>query len=77
MVFNIRLSLANFDNRPNRNCLLIADTVVIENGAPDVLTKDNPKAYADISYQIEENDEEVNEESKARMSEQMLETGVI
>lgn len=61
MVFNIRLSLANFDQaRPNRNCLLIADTVLINSDNIEVLTKGIPKAYADISYSIDENDE-VNE----------------
>ena len=30
MVFNIRLSMANFDSeRPNRNCILLADTLLI------------------------------------------------
>ena len=64
MVFNIRLSLANFDNRPNRNCLLIADTVIVQNGAPDIITKENPKAYADISYQIDENEDELPEDAR-------------
>jgi nucleosome binding factor SPN SPT16 subunit len=71
MVFNIRLSMANFDPRPARNCLLIADTVLIKSNDQDtaqpafeVLTKSIPKAYADVSYSIDENDEEVPEEDK-------------
>ena len=66
MVFNVRLSMANFDKRPNRNCLLIADTILVLDKLPvDVLTKGNPKAYADISYSIDENDEDIPEEEKA------------
>jgi nucleosome binding factor SPN SPT16 subunit len=66
MVFNVRLSLANFDSRPNRNCLLIADTVLAKesvDGSPsyDILTRGNPKNYGDISYSIDENDDDVPE----------------
>ena len=50
MTFNVRLSLANFDNRPTKNCLLIADTIQICNGQAEILTNENPKAYGDISY---------------------------
>lgn len=63
--------MANFDQRPNRNCLLIADTVLVKSNDQDiaqptfeVLTKVIPKLYADISYSIDENDEEVPEEDK-------------
>ncbi len=70
MVFNLRLSMANFDNRPNRNCLLIADTILIKEtsetaAALESLTKSIPKAYADISYSIDENDEELPEDEKS------------
>ncbi len=70
MVFNLRLSMANFDNRPTRNCLLVADTILMKEitettPAFEILTKSIPKAYADISYSIDENDDELPEEEKA------------
>jgi nucleosome binding factor SPN SPT16 subunit len=70
MVFNLRLSMANFDNRPTRNCLLIADTILIKEAsdttpAIEIMTKTIPKAYADISYSIDENDDDLPEEEKS------------
>ena len=64
MVFNVRLSLANFDNRPKRNCLLIADTVLLNGENVEILSKSIPKDYADISYSIDENDDEIPEDEK-------------
>lgn len=76
--------MANFDHRPSRNCLLIADTILIKEvseTAPslEILTKGNPKAYADISYSIDENDEDLPEEeksgpSKSRPKSEMVDT---
>ncbi|TNV85367.1 hypothetical protein FGO68_gene4788 [Halteria grandinella] len=57
-VFNLRISMANFDSRPNRTCLLIGDTVFITEEGNTVFTQGKRKDYADISYQIEENEEE-------------------
>ena len=64
MVFNLRISLANHDTRQNRNCLLIADTIQVNSQNIEVLTKGIPKAYADISYSIDDNDE--NNEGKPK-----------
>jgi nucleosome binding factor SPN SPT16 subunit len=69
MIFNLRVSMANFDNRPTRNCLLVADTILmkeISESAPclENLTRSIPKAYADVSYSIDENDEDLPEEEK-------------
>ena len=62
--------MANFDNRPTRNCLLIADTILIKEPsdttpAIEIMTKIIPKAYADISYSIDENDDDLPEEEKS------------
>ena len=62
--------MANFDQRPTRNCLLIADTVLIKYNEQElqpnyeILTNEIPKKYVDISYQFNDNDEEVPEEDK-------------
>ena len=51
MTFNLRLSLANFDvSKPNRNCILIADTILINGETTEIMTKSVPKNYPDISY---------------------------
>jgi len=64
MVFAIRLSLANFDSqkRPSRNCLQIADTVlVVGDGPPEVLTRATSRIYNDISYTLNDDEEELQE----------------
>lgn len=68
MVFNIRVSLANFDSkkRPNRNCLQVADTVlVVSDGPPEVLTRSTSKAYNDISYTLNDDEEDLDEGAEA------------
>lgn len=41
MVFNVRLSLSKFDKlqRPERNCLLITDTILILEEISEVITR--------------------------------------
>ena len=68
MVFNIRLSMANFSTKPERNCLLIADTILISKDKIEVMTKENLKTYAEISYQIEDNEDDIPEEEKTENS---------
>jgi nucleosome binding factor SPN SPT16 subunit len=65
-MFTVRLSLANFDreNRPTRNCLQIADTILVTKDGAEVLTKGNSKEFNDISYTIDE-DEEVEERGES------------
>lgn len=59
MIFNIRLSLAEFDKlkRPERNCILISDTILVLESGPEVITKGISKLYGDISYFLEDEDE--------------------
>lgn len=59
MVFNIRVSMANFDSRANRNCLLVADTVFVGKDQTEILTNEKKKDFSEISYQIDENEEEL------------------
>lgn len=73
MIFNIRLSLANFDSqkRPTKNCLQIADSVIIvADGPPEVLTKNISKLYNDISYTLDDDDDEIAENEDSRPSAQ-------
>ena len=65
-MFTVRLSLANFDreNRPTRNCLQIADTVLVTADGCEVMTKGNSRDFNDISYTIDE-DEEVEERGES------------
>jgi len=58
MVFNLKLSLANFDDKPERSCLLISDTLLISKDNAIVLTSRLPRSFNDISYQMDDIEEE-------------------
>lgn len=63
MVFNLKVSLANFDSeqRPTRNCLQISDTVIINSDEPvEYLTKKTSRKYENISYTINEEEDEID-----------------
>lgn len=64
MIFNVRLSLANFSAKkiPERNCLQIADTIlIVSEGPAEVLTRAISKAFNDISYTLNDSDDELAE----------------
>ena len=67
MVFNIRLSLTNFAKQPDtptqRNCLLLADTLIVLKEGAEVLTRSVTRSYGEISYFL---DDEVEENPKAQ-----------
>ena len=64
MVFNVRLSLTNFakatDAPTTRNCLLLADTLVVLKEGAEVLTRSVTRSYGEISYFL---DDEVDEKA--------------
>lgn len=68
MVFNVRLSLTNFakqnDAPTQRNCLLLADTLIVLKDGAEVLTRSVTRSYGEISYFL---DDEV-EENKATVA---------
>lgn len=66
MIINLRMYMANFSSIPTRNCLLIADTILIKGQTPEVLNR-LEKKYADISYTIEEN-EDVDENENTNVT---------
>ena len=71
MVFNVRISLANFDSkkRPNRNCLQVADTVlIVSDGPAEVLTRSISKTYNDISYTLNDDEDDLEEGAEAEKS---------
>ena len=72
MVFNVRLSMAHFDKlqRPERNCILIADTFIVGEEATEIITDAITKSYGDISYILSDN-EEVNDEEMRESGEKI------
>ncbi|KAK9920058.1 hypothetical protein M0R45_028623 [Rubus argutus] len=75
MVFNVSLGFHNLqsgiNNLKNQNfSLLLADTVVINNDKPDVLTVKISKAVKDVAYSFKEDDleDEKTEKVKGRAS---------
>eukprot|EP00347_Sterkiella_histriomuscorum_P012768 403367296 len=66
MVINLKFTIANFSTQPTRNCLILADTILIKGQTPQVLTNKVKKDYPDISYTIDEFDDvDENENTNA------------
>ena len=66
-MLNVRLSLTKFgeiEQGAERNCLLIADTILVEKDGCQVLTRNVKKALDDISYKLED-EMEVDENEAA------------
>ena len=60
MVFHIRVTLTGVHKEPARSFIGIGDTVVIEqDGTPTVVTAGIHKKYSEISYSLDEDEEEV------------------
>ncbi len=59
MCFNVRVSLTGFngDNIMAKNCLLISDTLLVLAEGAEVLTRGITRAYGDISYFLEDEEE--------------------
>lgn len=71
MVFNVRLSLANFSVKKiaERNCLQIADTIlIVSDGPAEVLTRSISKAYNDISYTLNDSEDDLAEGAEGEKS---------
>ena len=64
MVLNVRLSLTNFakdkDATTQRNCLLLADTLIVLKEGAEVLTRSVTRAYGEISYFLDDEVDESN-----------------
>ena len=69
MVFNVRLSLTNFAKNSEaptiRNCLILADTLIVLKEGAEVLTRSVTRSYGEISYFL---DDEVDEHAAANKS---------
>ncbi len=59
MCFNVRVSLTGFnaDGIMAKNCLLISDTLLVLAEGAEVLTRGITRAYGDISYFLEDEEE--------------------
>lgn len=65
MVFHIRITLTGVHKEPARSVIAIGDTLVIEkDGSSTVLTSGIQKKYNDISYSLDESEEETPAQKK-------------
>lgn len=64
MVFNVRLSLTNFSKNAEtstaRNCLVLADTLIVLKEGAEVLTRAVTRTYGEISYFLDDEPEDKN-----------------
>ncbi|EEF29061.1 FACT complex subunit SPT16 [Ricinus communis] len=70
MVFNVSLGFQNLQNQTKnpkiqKFSLLLADTVIVGQTNPDVVTFKTSKAVKDVAYSFNEEDEEVKPQTKA------------
>ena len=76
MAFNIRLTLTNFvtDKKDAgkdtniRNCLLIADTILVTATGAETLTQGVSRSFNDVSYNLEDDENVAEEQSTAQNS---------
>ncbi|KAL6005554.1 FACT complex subunit spt16 [Asimina triloba] len=71
MVFNVSLGFQNLQSETNNPktqmfSLLLADTVIINEKGPDVVTSISSKAVKDVAYSFNEEDEEEEERPKVK-----------
>ncbi|XP_048226009.1 FACT complex subunit SPT16 isoform X3 [Ricinus communis] len=72
MVFNVSLGFQNLHTETNKPktqkfSVLLADTVIVGEKLPDVVTSKSSKAFKDVAYSFNEDDDEEEELSKARV----------
>ena len=64
MVFHARITFKDIEDKPEKSVIAIGDTVVVTNEDPEVLTQTIPRKYNQISYIIENEEEEKGEEEE-------------
>jgi hypothetical protein len=68
MSFHVRVTLTNVHKDPSRSVIAIGDTLLIdEAGSPKVVTAGIQKKYSEISYSLEDEEEEAKP-AKAKQS---------
>ncbi|XVF57639.1 hypothetical protein PTKIN_Ptkin06aG0221500 [Pterospermum kingtungense] len=77
MVFNVSLGFQNLQTETNnpktqKYSVLLADTVIVGEKAPDILTSKSSKAVKDVAYSFNEDDDE--EKSKVKAEDNVNET---
>lgn len=61
MVFALRISLTGFNDDANRATLLIGDTIIINEDKNTVVTEGISKKYQDISYVLDDEEDDDKE----------------
>jgi hypothetical protein len=65
MTLHVRIAFSGVTKDPKRSIIAIGDTVVISADGPQVITKDIRKKYGDISYNLEDSEQETPAPKKA------------
>ncbi len=70
MTFHVRITLTDINPKPSRSIIAVGETILIkENGeAPQILTSGIQRAYKEISYQLddeEQKDEQMQDGAKS------------
>jgi len=65
MIFHIRIAMGSLDKLAEKSAIAIGDTVLIkEEGDPEILTSKIPRKFGEVSYFINDEEEEKKGESK-------------
>lgn len=65
MTMHVRVAFSGVTKDPKRAVIAIGDTVVVTEDSVQVITKDIRKKYGDISYNLEDSDQEATPPKKA------------
>lgn len=58
MSFHVRIALSNVHKEPSRSVVAIGDTVIVTDTTTQVVTSAIQKKYVEISYSLEDSDDE-------------------
>ena len=58
MSFHVRIAFSNVHKEPSRSVVAIGDTVIVTDSGTQVVTSAIQKKYVEISYSLEDSDDE-------------------
>ena len=71
MVFHVRITFKDVEKEKNKSAIAIGDTVVVNgDGTPQLLTGSIPRKYQQISYKLEDEDDQDEDESDDQRAEE-------
>lgn len=70
MSFHVRITLTDVNEKPSRAIIAIGETVYITNNVAEILTSGIQRKYNEISYSLDQEEEEVNGEDSSAKGDQ-------